>query len=129
MTIERTLLVLNAGSSAVDLFVYRLGRELGSMAAALGGLDALVFTDGIGENSAAIRAPVCRDAAWLGVVLDEPANEAGAARISAADASVSAWVVPSDENLVIARHTARVVGSAPDGLSQLAEPSEEAHQS
>ena len=82
------------------------------MAAALGGLDALVFTGGIGENSAVIRARVCRDAAWLGVVLDEAANAAGAARISAADAPVSAWVVRSDENLVIARHTARVLGRA-----------------
>ena len=59
---------------AVDLYVYRIGRELGSLAAALGGLDALVFTGGIGENSAEIRERVCRDAAWLGVVLDEPAN-------------------------------------------------------
>ena len=64
-------------AEAVDLYVYRIGRELGSLAAALGGLDALVFTAGIGENSAAIRARVCRDAAWLGVELDEAANEAG----------------------------------------------------
>jgi acetate kinase len=99
---------------AVDLFVYRLGRELGSLAAALGGLDAIVFTGGIGENSAAIRARVCRDAAWLGVALDEVANETGATRISADGAPVSAWIVPSDENLVIARHTARVLGGAPE---------------
>ena len=59
---------------AVDLYVYRIGRELGSLAAALGGLDALVFTAGIGENSAAIRERVCRDAAWLGVELDADAN-------------------------------------------------------
>jgi acetate kinase len=98
---------------AVDLFVYRFGRELGSMAAALGGLDAVVFTGGIGENSAGIRARVCRDAAWLGVALDEAANAAGAARISTADARASAWIVASDENLVIARHTARVLGAAP----------------
>ena len=111
----RTLLASRdpRAQQAVDLFVYRLGRELGSLAAALGGLDALVFTGGIGENSAAIRARVCHDAAWLGVVLDEAGNAAGAVRISAADAPVSAWVVRSDENLVIARHTARVLGGEP----------------
>ena len=68
---------------AVDLFVYRIGRELGSLAAALGGLDALVFTAGIGEHAAAIRERVCRDAAWLGVELDAAANRAGGPRISA----------------------------------------------
>ena len=67
---------------AIDLFVYRIGRELGSLAAALGGLDAFVFTGGIGENSAAIRARVCGDAAWLGVTLDAAANRA-AGRASA----------------------------------------------
>jgi acetate kinase len=97
---------------AVDLFGYRLGRELGSMAAALGGLDALVFTGGIGENAAAIRARVCRDAAWLGIALDEAANDAHAARISASGARASAWVVASDENGVIARHTAHVLTRA-----------------
>jgi acetate kinase len=90
---------------AVDLFVYRVGRELGSLAAALGGLDALVFTGGIGEHAAEIRARVCRDAGWLGVGLDEAANAAGGPRISSAGAAVSAWVVPTDENLMIARHT------------------------
>ncbi|NWG73548.1 MAG: acetate/propionate family kinase, partial [Rubrivivax sp.] len=73
---------------AVDLYVYRIGRELGSLAAALGGLDALVFTGGIGENSAEIRARVCRDAGWLGVTLDEPANRAGGPRISTAASRV-----------------------------------------
>ncbi len=94
---------------AVDLFVYRLGRELGSLAAALGGLDALVFTGGIGEHAAPIRARVCRDAEWLGVALDEDANNVHAPRISAPGARASAWVVASDENGVIARHTARVL--------------------
>ena len=97
---------------AVDLFVYRVGRELGSMAAALGGVDALVFTGGIGEHAAEIRARVCRDAAWLGVVLDEAANDGGRARISAEGSKASAWTVPSDENLVIARHTARALADA-----------------
>jgi acetate kinase len=90
---------------AVELFVYRVGRELGSMAAALGGLDALIFTGGIGEHAAQIRARVCRQALWLGVVLDESANELGGPRISASPSSVSAWVVPTDENLMVARHT------------------------
>ncbi len=71
---------------AVDVFVYRIGRELGSLAAALGGLDALVFTAGIGEHAPEIRARVCRDAGWLGIRLDEAANRAGGPRISAADA-------------------------------------------
>ena len=71
-----------AAGEAVDLFVYRIGRELGSLAAALGGLDALVFTGGIGENAAPIRARVCRDASWLGLDLDESANARGGPRIS-----------------------------------------------
>jgi len=95
---------------AIDLFVYRIGRELGSLAAALGGLDALVFTGGIGEHAPDIRARVCRDAAWLGVELDEAANRAGGPRISAADARASAWVIPTDENLMIARHALEVLG-------------------
>ena len=68
--------------AAIDVFVYRIGRELGSLAAALGGLDAIVFTGGIGENSRSLRARVCRDAAWLGVELDAAANEANGPRIS-----------------------------------------------
>ena len=94
---------------AVDLYVYRIGRELGSLAAALGGLDAIVFTGGIGENSAEIRERICRDAAWLGVVLDESANQSGGGRISAADSATAAWVVPTNEELMIARHTRRVL--------------------
>jgi acetate kinase len=92
-------------AEALDLFVYRLGRELGSLAAALGGLDALVFTGGIGENSATIRARVCRDAAWLGLELDAAANEAGGPRLSRADSRVAAWVIPTNEELMIALHT------------------------
>jgi acetate kinase len=95
-------------AEAVDLYVYRIGRELGSLAAALGGLDALVFTAGIGEHAAAIRARVCRDAAWLGATLDEAANEAGGPRISRDGGEVSAWVIPTDEELMIARHTCRL---------------------
>ena len=96
---------------AVDLYVYRIRRELGSLAAALGGLDAIVFTGGIGENAAAIRARVCQDAAWLGVVLDPSANAAGGPRISAPGARVCAWSIPTNEELMIARHTRRLVAS------------------
>jgi len=96
-------------AEALDLFIYRIGREIGSLAAALGGLDALVFTGGIGENAAAIRARVCRDAAWLGLELDEAANESGGPRISDSDSRVAAWVVPTNEELMIARHTRRLL--------------------
>ncbi len=94
---------------AVGLFVYRIGRELGSLAAALGGLDALVFTGGIGEKAAAVRARVCRDAAWLGLDFDEAANKAGGPRISRPESRVSAWVIPTNEELLIARHTRRLL--------------------
>jgi len=95
--------------AAIDLFVYRIGRELGSLAAALGGLDAIVFTAGIGENSRLVRKRVCGDAAWLGVTLDVAANEANGPRISTATSRVAAWVIPTDEELMIARHTRRVL--------------------
>jgi acetate kinase len=96
---------------AVELFVYRIGRELGSLAAALGGLDALVFTGGIGEHAAPIRDRVCRAAAWLGVELDPSANEAGGPRIAAVGSPTSVWAIPTDEELMIARHTLRVCTS------------------
>jgi acetate kinase len=94
---------------AVELFVYRIGRELGSLAAALGGLDALVFTAGIGEHAAAIRERVCAHAAWLGVKLDPAANADGEPRISATDSRVSVWVIPTNEELMIATHTLRLL--------------------
>jgi acetate kinase len=94
---------------ALDLFVYRIGRELGSLAAALGGLDALVFTGGIGENAVAIRARVCHDAAWLGLELDEESNRRGGPRISRPESPVSVWVIPTNEELMIALHTRRVL--------------------
>jgi acetate kinase len=96
-------------TEAVDLFVYRIGRELGALAASLGGLDALVFTGGIGENAVPIRARVCRDAAWLGLELDEAANEAGGPRISRPESRVAALVVPTNEELMIAQHTRRLL--------------------
>ena len=111
----RTLLAsgLAAAKEAVDLFVYRIGRELGSLVAALGGLDAIVFTGGIGEHAAAIRARVCHDARWLGIDLDEAANNAAGPRISRPNSKTSAWVVPTDENLMVARHTRRLLPKAP----------------
>lgn len=94
---------------AVDLFVYRIRRELGSLAAALGGLDAIVFTGGIGENAAVIRSRVCRDAAWVGVEIDEAANAAGSTCISTAASRVAVHVIATNEELMIARHTRRLL--------------------
>jgi acetate kinase len=107
----RTLLASNAPAAreAVALFIYRIGRELGSLVAALGGLDAVVFTGGIGENAAEIRAQVCRHAGWIGLALDDEANARGGPLISRRDSTVSAWVVPTNENLMVARHTRRLV--------------------
>ena len=107
----RTLLASGAPGArlAIDLYCYRIRRELGSMVAALGGLDAIVFTAGIGENAAPIREAVCRDAAWLGVELDAAANAAGADRLHASDSRVAVWRLPTDEEGVIARHTAALV--------------------
>jgi acetate kinase len=95
--------------AAIDVFVYRIGRELGSLAAALGGLDAIVFTAGIGENSRSLRERVCRDAAWLGVDLDAVANARNGPRISTAGSRVSAWAIPTNEELIMARHTRRLL--------------------
>jgi acetate kinase len=97
---------------AVDLFIYRIGREIGSMAAAAQGMDALVFTAGIGEHAASLRERVCRDAAWLGLELDPEANLRGGPCISTPTSKVSAWVIPTNEELMIARHTCEVLGLA-----------------
>jgi len=94
---------------AVDLFIYRVGRELGSLTAAMGGLDALVFTGGIGEHATAVRERVCRSAEWLGITLDAAANAAGGPRISTEESRTAAWVVPTNEELMIARHTRRLI--------------------
>ena len=94
---------------AIDLFIYRIGREIGSLAAALEGLDALVFTGGIGEHAASLRAEVCRNAGWLGVALDEAANLHHGPRISSRESKVSAWVIATDEESIIARHTLEVL--------------------
>ncbi len=96
-------------SEAIDLFVHRINRELGALAATLGGLDAIVFTAGIGGNSVLVRERVCRGAAWLGMDLDDAANRAGASRISTAASAVQAWIIPTDEEVMIANHTRRMV--------------------
>lgn len=107
----RTLLASDdpLAASAVNLFVYRTSREFGSLAAALGGLDALVFTAGIGEHAPEIRRRVCEQAGWLGVELDDAANAAGAAMITTPESKTSAWVIPTNEDLMIARHTWQLI--------------------
>jgi len=98
-----------AAAQAVDLFVYRVGRELGSLAAALRGVDALVFTGGIGEHAHQIRSRVCQDAQWLGIEVDPAANLRGGPCISRAGSRTSAWVIATDENLMVAQHTQRLL--------------------
>jgi acetate kinase len=99
----------SAAAEAIALFVYRVAREIGSMAAALGGVDAVVFTGGIGENDVATRSEIAAASSWLGLKLDPQANAGGQGRISAAGSSVAAWVVPTNEELMIARHTRQAV--------------------
>ena len=108
----RELLASDAAAArvAVDVFVYRARRELGSLAAALDGLDAIVFTGGIGENQPEVRQRICTDAAWLGVQLDDSANTRGERCISAPGSRVAAYVLPTDEELMIARHVAKLLG-------------------
>ena len=89
---------------AVDYFIYRIAREIGALAAVLGGIDALVFTAGIGENSPVIRQKICKASAWLGIELNEAANEGRDVCITDSQSKVSAWVIPTDEELMIARH-------------------------
>lgn len=95
---------------AVDYFVYRAAKEIGALAAALGGVDALVFTAGIGENSAEIRERICHSSAWLGIQLDSKANAVTSPRISTPQSKVSVWVIPTNEELMIARHTRLLLG-------------------
>ena len=96
---------------AIDMFVYRITREIGSLVAALRGIDGLVFTGGIGENDTATRAEVIAGLAWIGLALDEVANRAGRSRISAAGSEPTAWVIPTNEELVIARQTRSVLSA------------------
>jgi acetate kinase len=95
---------------AVDYFVYRAAKEIGALAAVLGGIDGLVFTAGIGENSAEIRRRICEASSWLGVAIDEKANTSGGPRISTQQSKVSVWVIPTNEELMIARHTGTLLG-------------------
>jgi acetate kinase len=92
-------------AAAIDYFVYTMTKFAGAYAAVLGGLDAFVFTAGIGEHSGRVRAALSRNLAWLGVELDERANATGGPRISASGSAVSVWVIPTDEELMIAQHT------------------------
>ena len=110
----RTLLSspMPEAAEAVDFFCYRISRELGSLTAALGGLDAVVFTGGIGEHAAPVRAKICRAAAWLGIKISESANQANALQISTDTSKVSVWVIPTDEEQVIARHTLATIVEA-----------------
>ena len=96
-------------AAAIEYFVYAMTKYVGAYASVLGGLDAFVFTAGIGENSAILRAALCRKLSWLGVKLDEQANASGGPRISAPDSGVSVWVIPTNEELMIARHTLALV--------------------
>jgi len=97
---------------AVDYFVYRASKEIGALSAAMGGIDALVFTAGIGEKSAEIRRRICEAASWLGIALDEEANSRHEQCITHPKAAVSAWVIPTNEELMIARHTWDLLGLA-----------------
>ena len=99
-----------AARLAVDYFVYRAAREIGALAAVLGGLDGLVFTAGIGENSAEIRSRIGEACGWLGVEIDAEANAKGGTRISSPRARCSAWRIPTNEELMIARHTGALLG-------------------
>jgi acetate kinase len=100
----------SAARLAVDYFVYRTARELGSLVAALGGIDGLVFTAGVGENSVEIRRRICEASSWLGVEVDGEANGRNGPRISSRQSRVSVWVVRTNEELMIARHTASLLG-------------------
>lgn len=96
---------------AVDYFIYRIGRELGSLAAAMGGLDGVVFTAGIGEHSPQLRSAVLEKAGWLGLAIDPSRNNVAEGRISP-DNAKPAYVIPTDEELMIAMHTSRLLGQA-----------------
>lgn len=98
-------------AAAIAYFVYHIVREAGALAAAMGGIDALIFTAGIGENAPQIRAAVCTQLAWLGIALDATANDHGGPQITMAQSPVSAWVIPTNEELMIAQHTVALIDS------------------
>jgi acetate kinase len=97
---------------AIDYFVYRAAKEIGALTAVLSGIDGLVFTAGIGENSPEIRKRICAACAWLGIELDDALNSCKIGRISSAESKVSVWVIPTNEELMIARHTGALLGLA-----------------
>jgi acetate kinase len=105
---------------AIDLFIYRIVREIGSLAAALGGLDGIVFTGGIGQRDAKTRKEVIDGCGWLGASIDEQLNAAGEGRIDAASSRIPVWVLPTDEERVIARHTAALLEPQSSGAPSLA---------
>ena len=96
---------------AVEVFCYRVAGYIASLAAALGGLDGIVFTAGVGENAAPVRSAIGRACAWLGLELDEAANRVHKERISAPHSRIAAYVIKTDENLMIARHARALVGA------------------
>jgi acetate kinase len=98
---------------AIDYFVYRACKEIGALASVLGGIDALVFTAGIGENSAEIRRRICASCSWLGVAIDSHLNDMHGPQISHDGSRVSVWVIPTNEELMIARHTGVLLGLVP----------------
>jgi acetate kinase len=108
----RTLLASDepAAKLAIDLFIYRIVREIGSLAAAMEGLDAIVFTGGIGERSEAVRAAIGKGCGWLGAAIDERDGGAGERRIDAPGSKVDIWVLPTDEEGMMAQHTAALLG-------------------
>jgi acetate kinase len=94
---------------AIELFAYRIVREIGSLAAAVGGVDGIVFTGGIGENDADLRPRVISGCGWLGADVAANENGSGERRISSANAATEVWVIPTDEERMIARHTQAVL--------------------
>jgi acetate kinase len=96
---------------AIEVFCYRVAGHIASLAAALGGLDGVVFTAGVGENASPVRSAICRACAWLGLELDDAANRKHELRISTPDSRVAAYVIRTDENLMIARHALALVGN------------------
>jgi acetate kinase len=100
-----------AAKEAIDLYVHTIVREIGAFAAVLGGLDALVFTGGIGEHSASVRARIIEGCAWLGVKVDEQANQVDGPFLSQSSSRVAAWMIPTDEDHVIARHTLQLLNT------------------
>lgn len=107
----RTLLASGdaRANDAIELFVFRMAREIGALTSSLGGLDGIVFTAGIGEHAPAIRAMVCARLAWLGVQLDPDANSSNAALVSSTQSRIEVRVIPTDEEAIIARHTLHMI--------------------